>query len=111
MKQSIGFGQFCDAFRNMGRNEQFTYAGKRALFDYLEEYEESTDTEVELDVIALCCDYSEYASALDCIKDAGYNFTPEAGDTPEEQEESALEWLNEQTSVIKFEGGIIIQQF
>ena len=44
----------------MDRNNQFTYEGKRALFDYLENYEEETDQEIELDVIALCCDYTEY---------------------------------------------------
>ena len=62
MKQSIGFYQFCDAFRTMDRNEKFTYQGKRALFDYLEQYEDDTGEEIELDVISLCCDYTEYSS-------------------------------------------------
>jgi hypothetical protein len=43
----------------MGRKDQFTYEGKRALFDYIEQYEEETGQPVELDVIALCCEYSE----------------------------------------------------
>jgi len=60
MKQTIGFSQFTDAFRDMGREENFTYEGKRALFDYLESFEEDTGEEIELDVIALCCEYSEY---------------------------------------------------
>ena len=60
MKQTISFGQFQDAFYNMDRQNQFSYKGKKALFDFLEEYEDSTDEEVELDVIALCCDYVEY---------------------------------------------------
>ena len=60
MKQTINFTEFTDAFRNYNRQEQFTYKGKKALFDFLEEYEDSTDKEIELDVIALCCDYVEY---------------------------------------------------
>ena len=36
MKQTVNFSQFCDAFKLMDRNGQFTYEGKRALFDYLE---------------------------------------------------------------------------
>jgi len=60
MKQTINFYQFNDAFYKMDREHQFTYKGKKALFDFLEEYEDSTDEEVELDVIALCCDYVEY---------------------------------------------------
>ena len=60
MKKTINFYDFSDAFRKAGRNDQFTYEGQRALFDYLEEYEESTGEEVELDVVALCCEYAEY---------------------------------------------------
>lgn len=59
MKQSIGLNQFQDAFKNMGRDNQFSRAGLRALFEYLEQYEQDTGEEIELDVIALCCDYSE----------------------------------------------------
>lgn len=109
MKQNIGFGQFCDAFHNMGRADQFTYKAKRALYDYLEEYEESTGTEVDIDVIALCCDYSEYSTAVVCASE--YSFEFDKTQSQEEQEASALEWLQAQTQVIEFEGGIIIQQF
>jgi hypothetical protein len=59
MKQAINFNGFCDAFRDAGRNEQFSYEGKKALYEYLEQYEQDCDTEIELDVIALCCEYSE----------------------------------------------------
>ena len=60
MKQAIGFSQFCDGFRDHNRDNNFTYEGKRALFDYLEDYEEGTGEDVEFDVIALCCEYTEY---------------------------------------------------
>ena len=49
-----------DAFQNMNREDNFTYTGLSALFDYLEECEDSTGEELELDVIALCCDFTEY---------------------------------------------------
>lgn len=62
MKQTISFSQFTDAFRGMNRDNHFSYKGMRALFDYLEQYEDDTGEEIELDVIALCCEYSEYAS-------------------------------------------------
>ena len=60
MKQTINFYNFSDAFRKAGRADQFTYEGQRAIFDYLEEYEDSTGEEVELDVVAICCEYMEY---------------------------------------------------
>jgi len=59
MKQSVNLYTFRRAFETL-RPDNFSYAGQAALFDYLEEYEESTGEELELDVIALCCDFSEY---------------------------------------------------
>ena len=68
MKQTINVHDFREAFRVYGRNETFTYEGLGALFDYLEELEEDIGEEIELDVIALCCDYSEWES-LDGFND------------------------------------------
>lgn len=62
---NIGFCDFCDAFRDMGRNESFSYEGKRALFDYLEALSEDIGSTIELDVIALCCEY--YENDIDTI--------------------------------------------
>jgi hypothetical protein len=62
MKQSVYFDDFRAAFNRMGREDQFSYEALKALFDYLIEYEESTGEEIELDVIALCCEYAE----IDC---------------------------------------------
>jgi len=60
MKQTINFYDFRDAFIKAGRGNQFTYSGLRAIFDYIEDYENDCDTQIELDVIALCCEYTEY---------------------------------------------------
>ena len=74
MKQTIDFNDFRQAFERYGRDNQFSYEGFSALFDMLEQYEQDTDQEVELDVIALCCDFSEYDSLTeiksnyDCIE-------------------------------------------
>ena len=59
MYQSVNKSEFTSAFYNIGRGDNFSHKGLQALFDYLEQYEEETDTRIELDVIALCCDYSE----------------------------------------------------
>lgn len=50
---------FRDEFRACGRADQFSYEGLGLLFDYLEAYEMDTGEEIELDVISLCCDYTE----------------------------------------------------
>ena len=59
MYQNVNFHNFQDAFQKMGRGNNFSYEGLRALFDYIEQLEEDIGQEIELDVIALCCEYSE----------------------------------------------------
>jgi len=62
MIQTITKSEFTSAFHRAGRGNNFTYEGLIALYDYLEEYEDSTGEQIELDVIAICCEYNEYES-------------------------------------------------
>ena len=62
MKQTINQYEFRNAFQNI-RPDNFSYEGLEILFNGLEQYEVDTGEEVELDVIALCCDYSEMDEA------------------------------------------------
>lgn len=112
MIQTINFSQFCDSFSE-DRQNQFSYEGKKALFDYLEEYEEETGEEIELDVIALCCDYTEYETALEvAVNHSTFLNEEELKELDEEEkEEKALEFLRDNTQVIEFDEGIIIQEF
>ena len=57
MFTEVSFSDFYDGFES--RRENFTYEGLQVLFDYLEEYEESTGEKIEFDPIAICCDYAE----------------------------------------------------
>jgi len=77
MKKSVSITDFMDAFKKM-RPSNFTYEGLECLYNYLIDFEQDTNTEIELDVIALCCDYSEYKnldeyrksySSINSIKD------------------------------------------
>lgn len=111
MKTAVNFENFTDAFSTNDRQDQFSYDGKKALFEYLEEYEDSTGEEIELDIISLCCDYSEYDSATACIKECGYGMELRLDSDEEEKEVAAIEYLEDRTTVIKFDTGIIIQDF
>ena len=90
---------FHDRFKAMGRESQFSYKAKNALSDWLEEYEDSTGEQVELDVIALCCDFSE----MDNLNDYNSQYEPV----------KSIEDIDELTMVIRIEGsdGFIIQQY
>lgn len=94
MKTSVTFSQFCDAFRDMNRSENFSYEGKRALFDYLEQYEDECGCEVELDVIALCCEYAE-SDVEELISD--YSIDVSEAEDDEEKAEIVADYLNDHT--------------
>jgi len=53
----VSKSSFHNAF-NAVRPDNFSYEGLDALFNYLTELEEDTQQH-ELDVIAICCEYSE----------------------------------------------------
>lgn len=67
MKKTIYKNEFIDTMRDI-RPDNFSYDGLVALFDYLEEIEDSCGEEMEFDPIALCCDFTEY-DILDWIRE------------------------------------------
>lgn len=58
MKQTVNLYNFRQAFLDI-RPDNFSYTGLETLYDYLTELEDDIGEEMELDVIAICCDYSE----------------------------------------------------
>ena len=79
----------------------FTYSGALALIEYLDDASESEHGE-EFDPIALSCQFSEYETAIEATND-------HSGEGWEGTEQEALERLQDITTVIPFEGGIIMQ--
>jgi hypothetical protein len=56
MKTTISHAsQFRDAFRQADRQDQFSYEALNMLYEYFED----VDPDMELDVIAICCEYTE----------------------------------------------------
>jgi hypothetical protein len=97
MKQTIGLSQFTDAFMSI-RPKNFTYEGLEILFNGLEEFEEDTNEEIELDVISLCCDYCEM-SINEIIEAYGY-MMDEARLNDDDALSYVTDWLNNQTWLI-----------
>jgi len=94
----VRFYDFERAFVNQERTDSFSYAGKKALFEYLESIEDENN-QMELDVVGLCGDYSEYEDIED------YN-----RQTNEEYEDVGK--LEDTMIVIKIENsdGFIVQE-
>ena len=117
MHINVTSAMFADAFRRMGREDQFSREALEALFEYIENYEEDTGIRVELDVIGLCCEFTEYSTAVEAASDYGFTSELEAEDYEDAEsyedakESEAREWLEDRTIVIDFDNGLIIQNF
>lgn len=95
MKHTVNLYAFRDAFYRMGREDRFSYEGLDILFDYLEGLEQDIGEEIELDVIALCCDYAE--STIDeLISDYGIDISD---CDPDSIEETVREYMEYHTTV------------
>ena len=88
MKSTVNIYDFRRGFEDSDRKDQFSYEGQEALFDYLEQLEDDTGQEVEFDVIALCCEYTEY----DNLKELQEAYSDEY---------KTLEYLEDTTQVIR----------
>jgi hypothetical protein len=97
----------------MGRENQFSCEGLEALYDYLTDMEEDTGEEVELDVIALCCEYSEYATLEEYLADYCPDIYREDYDDYEEFKEAVVEYIENNTTLIRLgnDKGFIIRAY
>lgn len=58
--KEVNFDMFLNSFSD-NYKQNFTYEGKKVLFEYLENYGENVTGEpLMLDMIAICCEYTEY---------------------------------------------------
>lgn len=98
MIEIINFSQFCDGFPDTYKNN-FSYQGKKALFNYFESYEDDAGEPVQYDPIAFCCEYTEYENLAELQKN--YN------------DIETMEDLENHTTVIKIENsdGFIIANY
>ena len=94
-------------------------AGAFALAEWLEELEEDTGESMELDVVAIRCDFSEYGSLIDWASD--YFGGPGDWQEPlgvdgvnlsmEDTEDAIRDYINDNGLLIEFKGGVIVSSF
>jgi hypothetical protein len=125
MKKTINVYQFRDAFMDI-RPDSFSYEGLELLFNWYDEYEDSTGEEMELDVIAICGDWDEstveevinnYIVSTQNSNTTVYNDTVNdaLGDCDDDEERSEVmeEWLQDNTMVagVTENGSIVYMGF
>lgn len=98
--------QFRDEFHRRGRGDRFSYEGLGILFDYLEDLGE----DIEMDVIGICCSYSEdYWESI--AKD--YVIDLEGCESEQDKINAVMDYLNDNTIVLgeTSTGSIVYLQF
>ena len=110
MKENVSESMFVDAFRECNRENNFSYYGRIALYEYLTDLEDDCGIEIEFDPIAICCGYTEYENLAE-VQENYDSIT-------------SLDDLRDHTQVIEFtktelidgsfvtiKGGLIIEDF
>lgn len=103
--KTVYFSDFCDAFTEAGRENNFSYKGKRALFDYLEDLSDDCGKDFELDVVALCCEYSEGT-----YFEIAHNYRIDLSDCEDEDEkiETVREHLENESCIVGEDNGVFV---
>lgn len=107
MKETLTTSQAADQLR-ADKYANWSYAGALAMIEYLERLEEDLGEEIEMDVTAIRCDFTEYASLDDYAQEIDFEYDSE---DEEEREDEVRKYLSERTTLIEFEGGIIVAAF
>lgn len=106
--QTCNFHDIERAFNDFGRSDNFSPAGLRVLFNYLDNLSDDLRQPIELDVVAWCCDYTE--DAIDDIIQ-NYNLEDEVTEMDEtEKHEYVLSYLQDNTIVCGETGTTIVYQ-
>jgi hypothetical protein len=101
--QTVNRSQFVDAFHRCGRGQQFSVAALFELFEYLDQMSDDCGKPIELDPIAICCDWCEYDSLRKAADEHDTDQATQAFD-----DDQLLEWFSEQTLVIQVDGGSVL---
>lgn len=98
MIKRIDESEFVKIFDDYNRGSHFSVSARRILFEYYEEI----DAEMELDVIAICCDWGEYDSQ-ELIDEYGDEYLEYEDE--DEQIRHVLEELRDETTVLETSAG------
>lgn len=87
----------------------FSWEGAKAVQDYYDQLSDDLEEDIEFDPIAWCCEYSEYDSFEGFKNDTGW--TDSKGVHEGYENIKTLDDLRDNTTVIEFDGGIIVGEF
>lgn len=105
-------------------NANWSWNGAKALAEHLEQIEEDTGEEMELDVCAIRCDFSEYESLAawasdyfrnqaDAVDRLGLTLGMDGSidEDSEEIDDLIRSYIQDHGTLIEFDGGVIVSSF
>ena len=100
--KTVSFNDFLEEFIRYGRADSFSYKAKKALYNYLNELSDDIGEPIELDVIGLCGEFTEYDSIEEFNHDYSYTI----------DEINSIDEIEYYTTVIRIDDErFIIQDF
>jgi len=96
IKKTLTQSEFIEEFKSSDYKNNFSYNGLIELYNYFDNLGE----DINFDMIAICCEFSEYENIDEAYK--------ELTGKQEESIEEMREYITDNTLLIEFEGGIII---
>lgn len=101
-----------DEFRKYGRDKDYSLDALLALFDYLDGLSEDIGQDIELDVIALCCEWQEFDSLEELADAYNHQFTEEQLQDVEAHKDDIIQYFHDNTQTISLNnGGYLISEF
>lgn len=94
----------------------WSWAGAKAIAEYLEELEADMGEEMEFDACAIRCDFSEWESLSVWADDYFSNYKDKLGIDEDEEDEDTINeaienYIHDHGILIKFDDGIIVSNF
>ena len=87
----------------------WTRSGAREMAEWLEQMEEDSGIEMELDTVGIRCSYSEYETVMEAAGE--YGWEPDASEFADQQEAAARQYLEARTEIRLFSGGVLVLNF
>jgi len=116
MKTTLNTSDIAHALKS-DENAAWTWNGAKALAEYLEQLEEETGEETEMDVCSIRCDFSESTSLVDWATDyftqwrGDLNIDEDLEEGDEEIDDLIRSYIQDHGTLIEFDGGVIVSCF
>lgn len=111
MKITVTESLFVEQFKRI-RPDQFSRKALEALFEYYELSERENGEEIELDVVEICCNWTEYDSVLEAAESYGFEADKSEDERADTSDRKALEFLRDNTWVLELDGdGVVVLNY